>query len=71
MQQPNPAPVTISRADVLRARMRRAAVGAGGLALGAGAFVMATTPALAQALPHLLAVILPVTGGTGGPPIGH
>ncbi|HST87384.1 MAG TPA: hypothetical protein VLJ14_03315 [Ktedonobacterales bacterium] len=43
----------------------------GGLALGAGAFVVATTPALAQALPHVLAAILPVIGGTGGPPTGH
>jgi len=71
VQQPNPAPVPISRADVLRGRMRRAAAGVGGLALGAGAFVVATTPALAQALPHVLAAILPVIGGTGGPPTGH
>jgi hypothetical protein len=71
VQQPNPAPVFVSPADVLRARMRRAAVGAGGLALGACAFVVATTPALAQALPHLLAAASLAIGGTGGPPTGH
>lgn len=71
MQRPNPTPVSVFRADVLRARIRRAAVGAGGLALGAGAFVVATTPALAQALPHLLAAASLAIGGTGGPPTGH
>ena len=71
MQQPNPTPVSVFRADALRARIRRAAVGAGGLALGAGAFVVATTPTLAQALPHLLAAASLAIGGTGGPPTGH
>jgi hypothetical protein len=71
VQQPNPAPVPVSQADVLRARMRRAVVGACGLALGAGAFVVAATPTLAQALPHLLAATSTVIGGGGGPPIGH
>jgi hypothetical protein len=68
VQQPHPTPVPVSQADVLRTRLRRAVVGAGSLALGAGALVAATTPALAQALPHLLATISILTG-TGGPPI--
>jgi len=71
VQQPTPAPVPVSRTDVFRVLIRRTAVGAGGLALGASAFVVATTPALAQALPHLLAAASLAIGGTGGPPTGH
>lgn len=66
-QSPSAAP-NVSRADRIGPRLRRAAIGAGGLALGAGAFLAASSPTIMQAASHVLAAVMLIGNAGGGGP---